>query len=436
MARGFQATAFGPGFQQQSAAAAGHRYWRLSFTAVQSDTELAIADVELRTAAGGADVTGSGTATAQNAIAGTSAAGAFDNSAVAWWGAPNPNHWLKYDFGSGNAKDIVEFTIAANSMPGRAPKSWTVEWSDDDSAWTTWATYTSVTGWAAGQRRTFNASGETTTPTVASACRYWRIVVTAVDGGSENSFAEMAWRTSAGGANQTGGAGSSLDGSIAPFSGQEAAKAYDGSASTWWGTILAGAPWHLYDFSAGVTKAITEVAITARNDASYNRAPKDFLIQRSEDGVGWATTLTVTGSTGWASGETRTFSIESAPATSGDWVVNGGSGRRVANAGFNPLLRRILAARADQEALPLKKKARKQARVIEVQAAEVALSSGNEEDFRALMAQWVAQTPPALPEAPSVDLQQLFMAQVAMRVRQIEAFEQDEEEALIALLLH
>lgn len=132
----------------------------------------------------------------------------------------------------------------------------------------------------------------------------------------------------------------------------------------------------------------------------------------------------------------QTGAVAAPPAPSGDWVLNGGSGRRIASAGFNPLLRRILAAQSDQPEVKLKKKARKQARVIEVEAAEVALSSGNEEQFRALMAQWVAQTPPALPEAPSVDLQQLFMAQVAMRVRQIEAFEQDEEEALIALLLH
>lgn len=100
------------------------------------------------------------------------------------------------------------------------------------------------------------------------------------------------------------------------------------------------------------------------------------------------------------------------------------------------LIDRVLEARAER-IKPAQKRARKRARVIEVQAAEIA-RSGNEAQFYALMQQWLDQKP-QLPDAPGIDLEQLFMAQVAMQLQRIEQarrlFEQDEEEALIALLL-
>lgn len=100
---------------------------------------------------------------------------------------------------------------------------------------------------------------------------------------------------------------------------------------------------------------------------------------------------------------------------------------------FKPLLQRILEERAKPIAPPQNKKARKRVRVIEVEAAQEVLAGNGEERFAELMRQWLAASPAIPQENSQTDANALFMAQVAFRVRQIQ-FEQDEEEALIALL--
>ncbi len=114
-------------------------------------------------------------------------------------------------------------------------------------------------------------------------------------------------------------------------------------------------------------------------------------------------------------------------------------GGKVREVSIKPLLDRILEARAER-IKPIKKSARAKARLIEGIAAELAMNDGGEREFRALMDEWLAQEP-QLPDQPGLDIEQLFMAQVAMRVQRMQAeaearrlFEQDEEDALMALL--
>jgi hypothetical protein len=114
-------------------------------------------------------------------------------------------------------------------------------------------------------------------------------------------------------------------------------------------------------------------------------------------------------------------------------VVQTASKRQVS---VKPLLQRVLEARWDA-VRPRSKNARKKARAIEVQAAAVALEDGNEAEFSALMQKWLAYQPEAQ-ERPRDDQQQLFMAQVALRVqalRRQQEQEQDDEDALLALML-
>lgn len=86
---------------------------------------------------------------------------------------------------------------------------------------------------------------------------------------------------------------------------------------------------------------------------------------------------------------------------------------------------------------PVKQKARKKASaegaasVIEVRAAQLAIDDGSEAEFRSLMDQWIAQKP-VIPEAAGLDPYALFMAQVALQIKQIE---QDDEDAVLTLLL-
>lgn len=294
---------------------AAHRYWRICVTSNAAggsgsagDADVTLTDVELRTAAGGSDATGSGSASANNARFGSSAAAAFDTQPYTFWKfTADASNWLKYDFGAGNDKDIVEVALTCGLATGFAPRDFTVQWSDDASAWTTVMTVTGATEWTPGQRRTFNSSGETPTPDPPAACRYWRLVVSAVQGsGGVPEIAKLQLRESVGGADATG-SGSAFSGTTI-FYGNPA-NAFDSNASTVWSPSngVAGENSALgYDFGSGVTKNIAEIAITT-HPTDANLSPTTFILQRSSDKLGWVGTFEVSGSTGWVAGETRTF---------------------------------------------------------------------------------------------------------------------------------
>lgn len=145
----------------------------------------------------------------------------------------------------------------------------------------------------------------------------------------------------------------------------------------------------------------------------------------------------LTGAATTQNAETTSGAISSAePVATGGGFGFEMSGGGVRTVSFKPLMQRIREARAGRLARlkPKRKAAQRKAAAIEVKAAELAVSGGNESAFMALMRQWLAQTP-MLTNAPDDDAEQLFLAQVGLRLRQIEQAEQDDEEAVLALLL-
>jgi hypothetical protein len=281
-----------------------YRYWGLSISAMDGGSAVTIADLELRTSAGGVDQTGSGTASASNSAFGHGASGAFDGTSATDWSISGTGNWLAYDFGAGVTKAIVEIAIAADANPVNSPKDFKLMLSPDGLAWYPVWTITGITGWTSGQRRTFNSSGETTTPTVPNAARFWRIVSIANNGGSNSAIAEIELKTTAGGSDQTG-SGTAYSGT-AIVTGNDADKAFDNNSTTKWQSTVTAYAWLAYDFGSGVTKQIVQYSITAPN-ASTTETPKDFLFQRSQDGLGWVTHDTVTNQTGWSAAETRLY---------------------------------------------------------------------------------------------------------------------------------
>jgi hypothetical protein len=141
---------------------------------------------------GGSDVTDSSYASASSVSAGVYvAAGAFDNiistSPPYRWAAttiPTPlaPEWLKQDFGAGNEKTIIQYTLNNGGVgPGEVCKDWTFEGSNDDLNWDVLDTQTDqypVT-------RTVYQFDNTT------AYRYYRILITAINGSSPCSIWEM-----------------------------------------------------------------------------------------------------------------------------------------------------------------------------------------------------------------------------------------------------
>lgn len=282
-----------------------HRYWRVNVSATNG-ADIEIADLELRTSAGGADQTvPGGTIAANNNYFGNPPSLAIDayTAGEGAWSTPGTG-WLRYDFGVGVTKDIVEVAIAIDLSVNGGAKNFTVESSDDATTWTTVMTLTNITGWSQGQRRTFQSSGEVTTPTPGSAARMWRLVVTA-NNGATLSYNELEFRDSSG-TDQTspGTVGSNIFGSIC-VAGASADKLFDDNLTTACTLPNNTAGWYAYDLGSGVSSAITVVAITS--GSSTTGTPKDFKLQKSDDGYGWTTVWSLTGITGWSANQTRAF---------------------------------------------------------------------------------------------------------------------------------
>jgi hypothetical protein len=288
---------------------AAHRHWRLYCRANNSETQIInIRELEFRESIGGADNTSGGTASAssETAFGLGPASAAFNNTGSDNWQSHNSQslpQWIKYDYGSGNAKDNVEMRITCGS-PTLHPVSWDLQYSDDNSNWTTLFSQENETGWAnAGDQKTFS-SGDS--PTANGANTFWRVRVTDSESGSATQIARLQLREIGGGSDVcTGGKAFASTATNHP-----ADNAFDGLSSTGWNPSTGKVGWVGYRFSS--EKTIVQIAISAPESPFQASAPKDFVLEYW-DGSAYQTALTVTGQTGWTSGETRYFG-SNAPA--------------------------------------------------------------------------------------------------------------------------
>lgn len=143
---------------------AAHRYWRIYITANTSGgPHLDISEIQMRTAIGGADVTGSGTASASSELSPFFAANAFDNNTATTWYTPAVNipAWVKYDFGAGNDKDIIQVALTCWAA-GEMARDFEVQYSDDNSTWTGAMFLSNEVGWSANETRLYSTSGTVT----------------------------------------------------------------------------------------------------------------------------------------------------------------------------------------------------------------------------------------------------------------------------------
>ena len=146
---------------------AAHRYWRVrsSDTAIGGEY-LAFAEVEMKSAFAGADLTAGKTVSASATAGGAYVPGsAIDNNASTFWttGATAPpvgGHWYAVDFGAGGDVDIVEITLQVRPDGYREdPLNLFVEYSDDGSTWTLQYSLSGLPTWGAGEKRTFRFDG-------------------------------------------------------------------------------------------------------------------------------------------------------------------------------------------------------------------------------------------------------------------------------------
>lgn len=189
--------------------------------------------------------------------------------------------------------------IRRRTQIDQAPVTWTLDYSDDDSTWTTLYRIGREADWN-GNERTFSASSY---PDVSGQNQYfWRLRSTAVDGGACVGLAELRMYVHPLGANECTG-GTPHSSTMIEASGPDF-EAFDSStdpASYWAG--MTTAEWIGYRFASA--KAISTIAIVARS-SFQNQSPKDFVIEYW-NGSAYVTAMTLTGITGWTTGQTRWF---------------------------------------------------------------------------------------------------------------------------------
>lgn len=138
---------------------APHRYWRFVFTECNDpngfpDAYLIFRELELldgttdwTTGLGGASYHSS------NALLQGFASDLIDNTAATAGTRWNGTYTWGIDLGAVRSIDSVSITAEA---PTNSPKAWTVQASDDGSAWTDVKTFTAQTGWGTGERRAYS----------------------------------------------------------------------------------------------------------------------------------------------------------------------------------------------------------------------------------------------------------------------------------------
>lgn len=292
---------------QAGGAGGGHRYWRINVSANNGHaTATQFIEVELRESPGGSDVTGSGTATAGGGFTSSTPANAFDNNAATSYAPSGTSGWLKYDFGAGNGKNIVEVGIMAVSATGgttftAAPKDFTLEWSDDDSSWTDALGVCHLYGPLLDLYHTFPE-----TAPAAGFHRFWRILNKTANGGTFYLLDEIEFRATSGAADQvptqSGANGSATGRSIMTSGDSNAHLAFDDTAATTYSS--SGTTNRYCGFIFPTAVKCEEVLIKV--SANTSRTPATADVQYSDDDVTWTTQKALTTGT-WTASQSKVF---------------------------------------------------------------------------------------------------------------------------------
>ena len=318
---------------------AAHTYWRIYITAElgAGGYHVALDELEFYDSSGAKLSTG-GTPTASSSFASPTydADKAFDaNWSTFWHSATFPSttpQWIKYQFGS--AADVASVRLAYRSgNTNQAPKDFLIQWSDDNSSWTTAATYSGVT-WATtsvgiGRCLSFPA----TTPAAGNYCN-WRLKVLTTAGSVAPSGAEFEMHETVSGADITNSTTAEYAIWNDEFPGGFAGyKLFDNNTGSIWAgsNTPPGPPGSFVGQALNRAVKIQEIKWTARNDTFYTQSPVTGTMQASNDGVTWTDIATVTFATWTSAGQSQTVAVTAA-STGGLRIHPGMEG------GMRPLL--------------------------------------------------------------------------------------------------
>jgi hypothetical protein len=302
-----------------SPTASPHRYWRLVMTGDSNPggggSVEGFSEMEMRTSVGGADVTGSGTASASSSFSGFTAAGAFANDGATTEWASNGTlvSWLKYDFGAGNDQAIVEIAISARTSTNvyQAPGPFKVQSSDDNTNWNDewWIRYPGGAnghGYVSGTLKVFTKPVTDQAPS-ASRYRYFRLSITGANGGAYVGAREIYLRTFSDSAEETAFASGTAT-SRSNFSGLPPSSAFDLTTAEWASNNFGFPEWVQYDFGSGRPVMVQWVGYQARSGVESTQSPTGIDFQVSNNGTSWTTVKSVTPAS-WTSFPFQAWSI-------------------------------------------------------------------------------------------------------------------------------
>jgi hypothetical protein len=281
-------------------------FWRVYILASESSEQCSLAEIQMSATAGGANLCTGGTASASSTAGPNVAANAFDGSTATVWssalgsapdgGSGGWDQWIQYEFATPVTIREVRLT-SSPAVADSAPGAFTILSSADGITWIAHSRYFGQTGWALTETRTFAVSAAPIDLTVLP--RLWLLDILSNAGGADLGLTEVYLATSAGGASiATGG---QLNGTPA-----NPALAFDGDTATVYVTVPGWkAGFLVYELPTG--SDLYEVRIRNRTGTAASQAPGTFDIKSSVDGYHFTTRRSVVGSTGWGSGETRTF---------------------------------------------------------------------------------------------------------------------------------
>lgn len=133
-----------------------HTYWRV-IVQLGNSGAISAAELEFRATPGGADQATGGTPSVVSTLIG-SAADIFDNNNSTFWAINgSAEAWIKYQFASPVSVGEVAWRIRGDSNPGHSPASFLIQFSDDNTLWTTAWQVTGQTGWSNGEQRVFTS---------------------------------------------------------------------------------------------------------------------------------------------------------------------------------------------------------------------------------------------------------------------------------------
>ena len=299
----------------------GHLYWRVRVTATATGDSYFtnILELEMRSAFGGADLCVGGVAAASSFEGTYSPAKAFDNllSAEYMWlsinASPGPQ-WLRYQFVAPvDIKQIVLTGGAGGSNRWqRSPRAFEVQWSDDGLVWTTKKAYTYENAWNAAEARTFDLEEQNPGWISPGAFRHFKLSVSANNGGPYVGLGTFMLRDENGINTSTSlVAGAATSASSIVNGSNDTYMPFDENPQSNWLSANSSPAWIKFSFGAGVTKNIKSYSLYAPQ-STLTSAPRDFILEGSNDDINWTLLDTRTGQTGWVSGVGRQYLVPSA----------------------------------------------------------------------------------------------------------------------------